>query len=86
MRYNVALDVATKRSKDLFTLPGIYSALLLNIVAVTLPWSGLHVLGVYPSSLRYLFTSALFSATSLFSVWRSAEYFDLRRSLWASFS
>ncbi len=85
MRYNVALDVATERSKDLFTLPGIYSALLLNIIAITLPWSGLHVVGAHPSSLRYLLTSALFSTTSLFSVWRSAEYFDLRRSLWTSF-
>ncbi len=85
MRYNVALDVATERSKDLFTLPGIYTALLFNIIAVTFPWGGLHVLGAYPSSLRYLFTSALFSVTSLFSIWRSAEYFDLRRSLWTSF-
>ncbi len=85
MRYNVALDVATERSKDLFTLPGIHSALLLNVVAIAIPWGGLHALGAYQLSLRYLFTSALFSTTSLFSVWRSAEYFDLRRSLWTSF-
>ncbi len=85
MRYNVALDVATERSKDLFTLPGVYSALLLNIVTIALPGGGLHALGAHQSSMRYLYTSTLFSVTSFLSVWRSAEYFDPRRSLWTSF-
>ncbi len=85
MRYNTALDVATERSKDLFSLPGVGSAILLNIIAITVPWSGFHVFRALETSIRYLFTSTAFFATSLATIWRSAEYFDLRRSLWSSF-
>lgn len=85
MRYNTVLDVAIKRSKDLFTLPSLRTALLLNILAVLLPSGELHALGYLLEASRYLLSTALFSLASFITLWRSAPYFDVRRSLWASF-
>lgn len=83
VRDKTALDEAVERSRDIFTLPSIYHALLLNIFAILAPYFVFSILE--RAGFRYLVTSSLFSLTSLLTLLRSAEYFDLRRSLWASF-
>ncbi len=85
MRYNAILNIATERSKDLFTLPSIYIALLLNIFAILLPYSWFYILELRLLALEYALLTSAFLVISLAMIWRSAPYLDIRRSLWSSF-
>ncbi len=85
MRYNAILSIATERSKNLFTLPSIHIALLFNIFAILLPYSWLYVLELRLLALEYAILASTFLIISFVMIWRSAPYFDIRRSLWSSF-
>ncbi len=85
MRYNAILNIATERSKNLFTLPSIYIALLFNIFAILLPYSWFYVLELRLLALEYAILVSIFFMVSLVMIWRSAPYLDTRRSMWSGF-
>ena len=84
MSNNSVIDVAKRRSKDLFSLPGKREAILF-IIAIILLSTFLAYLFKGPLlSHKYLILSTIIPLLSFIMTNGDADYLDTRRSLWTS--
>ncbi len=85
VRYNDALCVATESTKELFTLPGVYTALFSIVLAILLPIIWMKSWGIGYKVTGYLEVTVFLTLTTFILLWKSAPYLTVRRTLWACF-
>jgi len=81
---NSAIDVAKRRSKDLFSLPGRKEAIIFTIAVILLSTFLAYLFKGPLLSHKYLILSTIVPLLSFVMTNGDADYLDSRRSLWIS--
>jgi predicted neutral ceramidase superfamily lipid hydrolase len=84
VRDNSAIDVAKKRSKDLFSLLGRKEAIIFTIAIILLSTFLAYLFKGPSLSHKYLILSTIVPLVSFIMTNGDADYLDSRRSLWIS--
>ncbi|MEM3446926.1 MAG: hypothetical protein QW418_05855, partial [Candidatus Korarchaeum sp.] len=84
MSSNSALDLPKKRSKDLFSLPGLKWAIVFTLAVILSPILLIYLFKGTLMPQKYLIAHTIIPITSLILLYRGEKYLDLRRTLWSS--
>lgn len=84
MSINLALDNAKKRSKDLFSLPGLRMAIIFYFTVLVFPILLIYLLRESFVTRIAIFIYIFTPIITLAMLYKGEKYLDLRRSLWAS--
>lgn len=84
MSSNSALNSSKRRSKDIFSLPGLRWAIVFTLVTISAPILLIYLLKGTLMPQKYLLAHIIIPTTSLMFLYRGESYLDLRRTLWSS--
>lgn len=84
MSSNSALDLSKRRSKDIFSLPGLKWAIVFTLATISSPILLTYLLKGTLMPQKYLLTHIFIPVISLALLYNGESYLDLRRALWSS--
>lgn len=84
MSSNSTLDLPKRKSKDLFSLPGLKWAIIFTLVIISSPILLIYLFKGTLVLQKHLIVYIIIPIASLALLYRGERYLDLRRALWSS--